>query len=86
MRVEKIALNGFRNYGFETAEFDSGTNVICGQNAQGKTNLLESVYMLSCARSFRTRFDRSLWALTIPRRIFWPTYTAMAGSRRLVSA
>ena len=27
MRVEKIALNGFRNYGFETAEFDSGTNV-----------------------------------------------------------
>lgn len=60
MRVEKIALNGFRNYGFETAEFDSGTNVICGQNAQGKTNLLESVYMLSCARSFRTRFDREL--------------------------
>ena len=60
MRVEKIALNGFRNYGFETAEFDSGTNVICGQNAQGKTNLLESVYMLSCARSLRTRFDREL--------------------------
>ena len=60
MRVEKIALNGFRNYGFETAEFDSGTNVNCGQNAQGKTNLLESVYMLSCARSFRTRFDREL--------------------------
>lgn len=60
MRVEKIALNGFRNYGFETAEFDSGTNVICGQNAQGKTNLLESVYMLSCGRSFRTRFDREL--------------------------
>lgn len=60
MRIEKIALNGFRNYGFETAEFDSGTNVICGQNAQGKTNLLESVYMLSCGRSFRTRFDREL--------------------------
>lgn len=60
MRIKKIALNGFRNYGWETAEFDSGTNVICGQNAQGKTNLLESVYMLSCGRSFRTRFDREL--------------------------
>lgn len=60
MRVEKIALSGFRNYEFETAEFDPGTNVIYGQNAQGKTNLLESVYMLSCGRSFRTRFDREL--------------------------
>lgn len=60
MRVEKIALSGFRNYEFETAEFDPWTNVISGQNAQGKTNLLESVYMLSCGRSFRTRFDREL--------------------------
>ena len=60
MIVRKIALNGFRNYDWETAEFDSGTNVISGQNAQGKTNLLEAVYMLSCGRSFRTRFDREL--------------------------
>ena len=60
MTVTKIALNGFRNFEFETAEFDGGTNVISGENAQGKTNLLESVYMLSCGRSFRTRFDKEL--------------------------
>ena len=60
MRVRRIALNGFRNYEWETVEFDAGTNVICGPNAQGKTNLLEAVYMLSCGRSFRTRFDREL--------------------------
>ena len=60
MRVEKIALNGFRNYEWETAEFAPGTNVICGPNAQGKTNLLEAVYLLSSGRSFRTRFDREL--------------------------
>ena len=60
MNVKRIALNGFRNYEFATADFDEGTNVICGRNAQGKTNLLESVYMLSCGRSFRTRFDREL--------------------------
>ena len=60
MIVRKIALDGFRNYAFETAEFDAGTNVICGPNAQGKTNLLEAVYMLSCGRSFRTRFDKEL--------------------------
>ena len=60
MRVIKIALNGFRNYEWETADFAPGTNVISGQNAQGKTNLLEAVYMLSLGKSFRTRFDREL--------------------------
>ena len=60
MRIDKIALNGFRNYEWDTAEFAPGTNVISGQNAQGKTNLLEAVYMLSCGRSFRTRFDKEL--------------------------
>ena len=60
MIVRRIALNGFRNYEFETVDFIDGTNVIAGPNAQGKTNLLEAVYMLSCGRSFRTRFDREL--------------------------
>ena len=60
MRIERIALNGFRNYEWETVEFAPGTNVISGQNAQGKTNLLEAVYLLSCGRSFRTRFDKEL--------------------------
>lgn len=60
MIVKRIALNGFRNYDFETIDFIDGTNVISGRNAQGKTNLLEAVYMLSCGRSFRTRFDREL--------------------------
>ena len=60
MRIDSIALNGFRNYEWDTAEFAPGTNVISGENAQGKTNLLEAVYLLSCGRSFRTRFDREL--------------------------
>lgn len=60
MRVKRIALNGFRNYEFETAELKPETNVIFGQNAQGKTNLLEAVYMLSLGKSFRTRFDKEL--------------------------
>lgn len=60
MRVEKIALQGFRNYEFASVELSPGTNVITGQNAQGKTNLLEAVYMLSGAKSFRSRFDKEL--------------------------
>ena len=47
MRIDRIALNGFRNYDFETAQLSPGTNVIYGENAQGKTNLLEAVYMLA---------------------------------------
>ena len=60
MEIRRIALNGFRNYEFATAEFSSGINVISGENAQGKTNLLEAVYLLTGGRSFRTRFDREL--------------------------
>ena len=60
MRILKISLNGFRNYEWETADFFENTNIICGENAQGKTNLLEAVYYLSCGRSFRTRMDREL--------------------------
>ena len=60
MRINRIALNGFRNYDFETADFAPGTNVIYGANAQGKTNLLEAVYILAAGKSFRTRFDREL--------------------------
>ena len=60
MMVRRIALNGWRNYEWETFEFSPDTNVIRGRNAQGKTNLLEAVYMLAAGRSFRSRFDREL--------------------------
>ena len=60
MRVDKLALNGFHNYEWESVDFAPGTNVISGENAQGKTNLLEAVYLLATGRSFRTRFDREL--------------------------
>ena len=60
MRVETLTLRSYRNYGEATVHFDDGVNVISGRNAQGKTNLLEAVWLLSGGRSFRTRFDREL--------------------------
>lgn len=60
MKIHRICLNGFRNYDYQWADFDPGINVITGENAQGKTNLLEAVYMLSTGKSFRTRFDREM--------------------------
>ena len=60
MRVESLTLRGYRNYEEASLRFDDAVNVISGRNAQGKTNLLEAVYLLSGGRSFRTRFDREL--------------------------
>ncbi|MCQ2405616.1 MAG: DNA replication/repair protein RecF [Oscillospiraceae bacterium] len=60
MTVNKIRLRGYRNYEDETAEFSPKINVICGKNAQGKTNLLEAVYLLGCGKSFRASSDKEL--------------------------
>ena len=60
MKIHRISLNGFRNYEYQWADFDPGINVITGENAQGKTNLLEAVYLISTGKSFRTRFDREM--------------------------
>ena len=53
MFVNKIALRSFRNHNRETSEFNPGINVITGPNASGKTNIVEAIYYLSLARSFR---------------------------------
>ena len=60
MRVDSISLEGFRNYHSLRADFHPGVNLIVGDNAQGKTNLLEAISYLSAARSYRARYDREL--------------------------
>lgn len=60
MKLRRITLDGFRNYADFTADFSPGVNVIWGENAQGKTNLLEAIGFLSGARSHRARGDKEL--------------------------
>lgn len=60
MRIDRLELEGFRNYIQEAADFDARCNVICGENAQGKTNLLEAVVYLSRGKSPRARTDREM--------------------------
>lgn len=53
MNLQTLYLRSFRNYREETVSFDPGVNLIVGDNAQGKTNLLEAIYYLGCGKSFR---------------------------------
>ncbi|MBS0630023.1 MAG: DNA replication/repair protein RecF [Verrucomicrobia bacterium] len=54
MWVKKLFLRNFRNYTQAEVHFSPGVNWITGKNGQGKTNLLEAIYLLSMGRSFRT--------------------------------
>lgn len=60
MIVENLTLRNFRNYESASIQFSKGLNVITGRNAQGKTNLLESLIYLSLTRSHRINDDKKM--------------------------
>lgn len=60
MFVESITLKNYRNYEHLTLTFDKKINVIIGENAQGKTNLMEAIYVLAFTKSYRTSRDKEL--------------------------
>ncbi|MCI8423515.1 MAG: DNA replication/repair protein RecF [Lawsonibacter sp.] len=60
MNILALALENFRNYAELEVHFDPRVNLIYGDNAQGKTNLLEAIAYLSAARSHRARYDREM--------------------------
>ncbi len=60
MHVKNIKLINYRNYDDLYVELNKKTNIFIGKNAQGKTNLLEAIYMCARGRSFRTNRDREI--------------------------
>ena len=60
MIIKNLTLTNYRNYSSKTLEFKPGINVIIGDNAVGKTNIVEAIYYLSLARSFRGVEDEEL--------------------------
>ena len=60
MILRKIKLVNFRNYANLNINFSKNINIIIGDNAQGKTNLLESIYTLALTKSYRTTNDANL--------------------------
>jgi len=60
MKINKIILKNYRNYDNLEIDFNDNLNIIIGDNAQGKTNLLESIYVLAVTKSFLSITDKGL--------------------------
>ena len=60
MFINRLSLKQFRNYQDASIEFKKNINIIIGNNAQGKTSLIESIYVLSTTKSHRTSKDSQL--------------------------
>lgn len=60
MYIESIELKNYRNYEYLYIELDKGTNILYGDNAQGKTNILEAAYLCGTTKSHRGSRDRDI--------------------------
>lgn len=60
MIIKSLELENFRNYGTLSINFDSGTNILYGDNAQGKTNILEAIYLSATTKSHKGSKDRDI--------------------------
>ena len=60
MYIESLELKNYRNYEYLCIDFDRGTNILFGDNAQGKTNILEAVYLAGTTKSHRGSKDKEL--------------------------
>lgn len=60
MIIKSLELSNFRNYDFLNIEFDKGTNILFGDNAQGKTNILEAIYLCGTTKSHKGSKDRDI--------------------------
>jgi len=60
MIIEKVELRNFRNHKDSVLELSDGVNVLVGKNAQGKTNLLEAVFLTCVGRGWRTNKDKEM--------------------------
>ena len=60
MYIKSIRIENFRNYGRLDLQVEPSINVLYGENAQGKTNIIEAIYLCTCARSHRTSKDKEM--------------------------
>lgn len=60
MRLEELSFSAFRNLEKQNLQFSDGINILCGDNAQGKTNAIEAIYLFAAGKSFRAAKEREM--------------------------
>lgn len=60
MYIKEILLEDFRNYDNQKINLNENINVIYGNNAQGKTNIIEAIFLCAYGKSFRAKKDNDL--------------------------
>ena len=60
MWIKEIKINNFRNYEQEKINLEKNVNVFYGENAQGKTNIIEAIFLCSMGKSFRAKKDKEM--------------------------
>ena len=70
MIIKSLELMDFRNYERLSMKFHNGTNILYGENAQGKTNILEAIYLCGTTKSHRGSKDREIIRFEKKKLIF----------------
>ena len=60
MYIDSLEVKDFRNYNSMNIRFEKGTNILFGNNAQGKTNILEAIYLCGTSKSHRSAKDKEM--------------------------
>ena len=74
MWIKNIKINNFRNYNTEEINLEKNINIFYGENAQGKTNIIESIFLCSMGKSFRAKKDKEMINLNCENAILEVEY------------
>ena len=74
MWIKKIILKNFRNYKEQEIILDKNINIFYGENAQGKTNIIEAIFISSMGKSFRAKKDSEIIKINEPFSIIETEY------------
>lgn len=83
MEIKSIKLNNFRNYDSSKVEFKNGVNFIVGDNAQGKTNLIEAIYVCALGKSFKNIKEKLLINFNASMSRLDVDFSTLAGNKSI---
>ncbi len=83
MNITTLTLKDFRNYTEETVKFSDGLNFLVGANAQGKTNMLESIYLISVGKSPKNSKDKQIIKFDKSKSLIDLNFTTRVGNKNI---